>query len=769
MRKLTYLIFTLFLSLLLNKTYACGPYMPEGEDYRFYMLNTEAFVGNAFDGLHYNLRDHLNMVHTENAEYSGYSQNILLWQKSTDKSVKLEDIEAVIYRNANLDEFESKNTFVRFLQENDKKEAIEYIKFAKAVSPYNNMDSPHGYWEEEKDQAWGKEQTRYYKVALRMMGEAKDEKLQKRYAFLAMRLAFYVGEMPKIKEIYAQFFSKITDRNILDYWALHFLTRTMDNPVERAYAASLVFNAAPGKRYVSLRQFRWVNEVSKVLKFAKDDEERAAIWLVQAISQEGPSLDAIQKVYGYQPQHPDLDYLLFREISKLEDWLLTPYYVGYRKQKEKDLDYAKKLLTFVNSMDANQVKNPLAHQSVQAYLQMMTGEYKLAKKGFKKALKLAKGQAAAQRQLQLLQFLTQVKQKPISKVKIPRKYQKLLMQTIGEPKSERYWWVEGGQFDRKILFAIARELEFSGNTTLAAILMSKIPATSYIHSNKFRSAFWNYYATYQPYLDMEYSAQEIWDLTEQVRKTKAKKGFDQWFYQQVKQDIEYLEDIAGSKYIRLNKLDSALIAFEMVDDSIWKQDRYVYNLDANPFYTNLYKEHSFYKSFDTIRYTKESLTRQLIDYLGKAEDENNPKRDYYALLVGNCYFNMTQYGNSWIMRRAGWSTYQISYNLVDEEEFYGCKLAESYYLKAAEAAKTEDFKLAALAMAARARNYRMKYENRDAMPYRWKAEEYQRFVDSLEQQNPYLRKAEALDEEGLEELRGNCYAFDDYLRAREAL
>jgi hypothetical protein len=769
MQNLTYLLFILFLSLQLNSSYACGPYMPGGEDYRFYMLNTAVFVGNAFDGLDYNLREVGRIKHTENAEYSGYSQNIKLWQKYANSSVKLEDIEAVIYKNANLDEFESSNSFVRFLQENEKSEAIEYIKFAKAASAYNTMDSPHSYWEEEKDQAWGKEQYRYYQSALRMITEVKDKKLQKRYAFLAMRLAFYVGEMPKIAELYEQYFAKVTERNILDYWALHFYTRTLKDPVQKAYYASLVFNGAPGKRYVSLRQFRLVNEVTKILPLAKDDEERAAIWLLAGVRKNGPALDCIQKVYGHHPQHPELDFLVYREIAKLEDWLLTPYYVGYQSQKEKDFAYAKELLTFVNSMDFNQLKNPLAFYTAQAYLQMMTADYKSALKGFKKAYKLAKGNHEAEQQIRLLQFLTEVKQKPLSKVKIPRKYRKLLMETVGQTKDQRYWWVEGGQYDRKLVFAIARELEFSGNTTLAAILMSKVPAASYIHTNKYRSAFWSFYATYEPYLDMEYSPQQMWDLTTHIRKAKAKKGFDLWFYSQVKKDLDHLEDIMGSKYIRRNKLDSALIAFEMVDDSVWQEERYVYYLEANPFYTNLYKEHGTYRAYDTMRYNKESLTAQLIAYLKMAEDETHPKRDYYALLVGNCYFNMTQYGNSWIMRRAGWSTMQLDYNLVDDDEFYGCKLAEKYYLQAAETAKTEDFKLAAMAMAARARSYRMRYENRDKMPYRWKREEYARFIDSLEQSNPHLLKAKALNAEDLEELRGSCYAFDEYLKAREAL
>ncbi len=774
-----FLICILFFSLQLH-SYACGPYAPSDEDYRFYMLDPSVFVGDAFDGLRYNQLTFTKIQHTENMGNLGHLENLKLWQEYSSATVKLEDIKAVIYGKANLEEANSTNSFVRFLQEQQKSDAIKYIQFARELSPYNSGTS-RDYWETDNPDQTSSPRYKYFQTALRMVDEVEDANLKKRYAFLAIRLAFYLAQPKEIQRIYEAYFQNNTKPDILDHWAMYFYGRAAETVEARAYYAALVFNQAADKRFISLRQYKGTDALNKVLAFAKDDSERAAIWLVEGFRRNGPALECLEKVYTLNPQDPGLDDLLFRELSKLEDWLQTPYYVGYSTVETKDQDYAKALLAWANGIDLAEQGNQLAFKVAVAYLNMMLEEHKVAGKALKQAEKLAKGQPAAQRQLALLRFLNDIKNKPLTKVKIPKKYQKLLMETVGTPEVKYYgrwkWvnWKEGSEYNRKIIFAIARELEFSGNTTLSAILFSKISGVNYIHSDKYRSSYEYFYSDYRPYLDIAYSAPQMWDLCDHIRKAKANKGFKQWFYAEVKREIHHLEDITGSKYIRKNQLDSALLAFEMVHDSIWQQRHYQYCLDGNPFYANLYKEHSIYASFDTIRYTKASLTRKLIDYLKLAEDESNEDRDYYYLLVGNCYFNMTYYGNSWIMRRAGWSTYKIPYGLSDDSEFYECHLAKKYYKKAAETAQNKDFQLACWAMAARMEHYALLHKNEHKKPdrFRWGVDgelpEYRRFMDSLEQQNPYIQKARALNATNYQDLRGSCYAFDDYLKAREAL
>jgi hypothetical protein len=748
----------------LGGTLGCGDdYYSSRENSRFYMLNTELFVGNALDGFDYHLDEEAESTSfTENAERSSFAQNIRLWQHYTNAAVKLADIHAVIYSDTEIDGFDTDNSFINYLQNNNREEAVKYIEFAKTVSPYNRLSTSSSYWEEDKDEHWIKQQMKLYKTALARIETSKDAMIQRRYAFLAMRLAFYVGEQAKIIELYHRFFAKVEERDLLDYWAMHFLTRTIEDPIERAYLASLVFNGAADKRYISLRQFGQAKELDEVFKRAKNDQERAGIWVLRAIRENGPTLDMLKKIYTLDPGHPDFDYLVLREITKLEDWILTPEYTAYwfvEGQKEKDVNYAGELLSFIRTVNARKTDNRLALTIAEAYIQMILHKTVQARRGLKKALKLAQGQGVAEQHIQLLLFLLDVrsKSKVNKQISIPKPYQEVLMRTIGGPNVEKFPIVGDGRHHLNILKLIVTEYHKADNYIVAGLLSAKTSTNSYYRSNS--RGFHHTRGAYS-YI-WNYDVEQMTNLIAQVENVDTEDPFNNWFYDYAKLDIEFFKDLLGSAYMRRNKLDSALMIFEELSDSVWKHSVYKNCLDANPFYTNLYKGHGWSQRFDTIVYNKEGLLRQLIEYIKLAEDPNNPMRDYYYLLVGNCYFNMTGYGNSWIMK----------YGLRRQaEESVDFTYAEKYYEKAARYAKTEDFKIAALAIAGRMRAYQLGNQ------YNWNypkehpdREAFYQLQDSVERSNPYLSEAKALNAEKLEILRGTCYTFDEYLLARRAL
>jgi hypothetical protein len=208
-------------------------------------------------------------------------------------------------------------------------------------------------------------------------------------------------------------------------------------------------------------------------------------------------------------------------------------------------------------------------------------------------------------------------------------------------------------------------------------------------------------------------------------------------------DKNYLGDLLGTKYIRENQLKKALTAFEAVGEKYWEENynawergRYDehYQLKYNPFYELEYT-FDFIEKRDSFIVTKPNLTKQLIHYLALAENPTTEDQDYYYFLVANCYFNMTTSGNSWVMRRY-WNSTRPTSSHIDNDEFTSRLLAQKYYQRAYETAKTDEFRALCL-----------------------------RMVDYAEKQTIYSPKVKKQYPQYFEEL-SQCYYFQNFFKAR---
>jgi hypothetical protein len=122
---------------------------------------------------------------------------------------------------------------------------------------------------------------------------------------------------------------------------------------------------------------------------------------------------------------------------------------------------------------------------------------------------------------------------------------------------------------------------------------------------------------------------------------------------------------------------------------------------------------------------------------------------------------MTHYGNSWMMRRYHWNWWLNNSGLEDDEEYLKAITAKNYYLEARKHAKTREFQILCMAMAARCENYRLEkivqdkgYDYPDSL--RTKIIETNRYKAILVQD--YC--------DDYEILRGNCESFDTYFAMR---
>ena len=354
--------------------------------------------------------------------------------------------------------------------------------------------------------------------------------------------------------------------------------------------------------------------------------------------------------------------------------------------------------------------------------------------------------------LKMIATLNTIAGQPLGKAVIPEIAKPILSDTTSVQNT-------------KFLFATGRELEFKDNTSDAALLYSKIK-DEYSWDNN--DVFWktkrmhhtlyaDFYYDYFFYIDAWYTPQQLAALIQQIESNTGHSKFNDWLYAKVKSQLPRLYDLLGTKYIRKNQLENAKDAFSKVVDTLWTSQEYPFitYLDANPFYTNMYNEHNTIAE-DSISYNKLEITEKLLEYLHRAANTNNTNREYDYFVAANCYLNMTQYGNSWMMRRYYWTNYpRKTTGLEDDDEYYKANLAKQYYLKAKEVSKNEMFAALCLRMAGRCEKYALLLEE-DADPF--KAFKQNKYYTKLKQEYP----------QHYEELVSNCQSFNKYFAKWQA-
>ena len=753
-------------------TYACGPYYPYGDDIRFTLLKPDVFRYPGFVNFSYAASIFYSANFDKEAALLNDSidgsvrENIMLWRKRC-KNIPGEAAvyQAVYVLDKEINDPHSANSFIRYLYMNRDLEAINYLTFAKACGPFNSViEDP---WERQ-EKANVPQRARLISHAEEKAKGLKDAELRQRYAFLAIRLAYYNDDQKTIRALYELYFSHHNPKNIIDYWSMYFMTFAENDSIRRNFNAAQVFSFAPDKRNEIFFKYNHDIPIEKTLKYAVNQEQKVAVWMLAGFRKTGKALDILKTIYDLKPGLPALGFLLLREVNKLEDWIYTPWYTRFEPSLAGGSDenniypdsrilddraYARKLLDFVHTIDPGKVENPTLWQFSKAYLSYMTEEYSRSLKEIYILEKMSVKETAVKREMAILRSLCLIAMQKEHAI-IPESVKPVL---IREFNAANY----------KFVFAVARELEFRGNTTDAAILLSKLksrvdpfPDEAYWRNGIYwrtkanhYTLYVDYYDDYFYYLDAQYTPGQIQALIADIGANQGKNKFDVWKYAVIKKDIPRLYDLLGTKYLRTNDLENALDSYDKVSDTLWSSGHYPYHtyLNANPFYTNMFNEHAP-TAADSTHYNKAGIIRSLLAVLKQAEDIRNGDRAHDYFLAANCYFNMTQYGNSWMMRRYYWSAWIHKSQLSDDDEYYHCDLAKQYYVKAKAVSRSSKFAALCMRMAGRCESYSIRSRS-----------DYHEKVSILAA-NPYYVDLKKEYPVYYNDLVSNCEVFDSYFK-----
>ncbi len=706
----------ILLLLTSSLSIACG-YYPYGEDIRFSLLkprtvfpgeeNRFFYTSNLFYGDYEFLGESINH----------FDENLSLWETYLKNKVDKTSIFEAVYQSSvdDLKNTGSNNAMIQLLQKPENKAILDYLIFAVQCSDYNG--SFNDSWERShKDSK--KARMRMIKKAMKYASKQKDEQLKKRYAHLAIRLAFYKGDSDLVNDIYKKFFANNESLNTLDLWALHFKIQVTNSSPERNIDVARVFTHSKEKRF-SIHQF-YDNAFNfeYIYSIAKTNEDRAALIYFKSSVSLDRSLKYIKLFAENSTDEALLSELVLREINKIEDWVLTPYYSQFEPSTPLNWDYEsdskqlnermendrKYALEFSNWMKTTKVKFSWWN-SFQLHSQFIAQDFKGLSEKITAEIKLRAENDEQVKFLNRLFVLTKVASKEDVYLSDKR-----VQKTILE---------EAENASNQFLFALARELEYADNSTDAACL--------YAYVNKVgewdEGAFWktkerhqslnsDIYYEYFTYLDVAYSIEQMNDLIDYLKTNTRKSEFRAWMDAEIMTEFTRLYDLVGTKYFRKNQLEKALEAFLKVDKSMWTSDSYYYKqfLDEDPFINNFYAR-GVEPQYDSKRsYTKPQIVKKMLDLRRTYETETGDKKAMAAYLLANGYRNMSQYGNAWMMRRYYWSSVAYRTGIEDDDEYFECNLAQKYYMLAHKASKTSKFSVLALRMAGKCEEFKLYHQ-----------------------------------------------------------
>ena len=276
-----------------------------------------------------------------------------------------------------------------------------------------------------------------------------------------------------------------TKKDYLYYWSLYFNCFTNNNNGNYNDIAEL-FTNCPEKTFASQFYFNNKFNLEKALPFAKNPTQMANLYAYASARVLDKNLDNLKLIYQNKPKFKTLDFLLLREINKIEDWVYTPFYTNYspsieeegyydesesskittqtlRMRAAKDRIYAQEVLNFINLCDISKVDNPVLWRSAKIQLLFITQQYD-------EALIAIKDFEAKHKKEKVVAEIEKIKALCIT---AKQQYDKAII------TNEVNTIIEKNLEDKRFLFALRRELEFKGNLLDGIALISMADHNNY--------------------------------------------------------------------------------------------------------------------------------------------------------------------------------------------------------------------------------------------------------------------------------------------------
>ena len=169
--------------------------------------------------------------------------------------------------------------------------------------------------------------------------------------------------------------------------------------------------------------------------------------------------------------------------------------------------------------------------------------------------------------------------------------------------------------------------------------------------------------------------------------------------------IADVQDVIGTTLLREDKLDEALVWFNKINPRYYKEEPYTTYMAANPFADLLLDIHAPTVQ-DTVKYSKAGFTKKMIGLKKQFNEQTDPnKKAKLAYELAKGYYNMSYWGNAWLLVAYDWSGSEGDWGPDKSEswhnEYYGASRAETWFQKAHDLYTNKEMKARSLFMLAK--------------------------------------------------------------------
>lgn len=743
---------------------ACGP---EQDPYDYYVsffhqnVQGDAYKPFAFNGMLFlnSDEDIQDEAEVNSAEWAGYlkvpSADVYKLMYKLDSTATVRLTKNKYKWNIGLPDSLKKNRFLIAL--NGNADAMKYFLLVKKCEPMIN-NSIESWRSVEVDSVF---LAKGASTAINWSEQAKTDFLKLRYAYQAQRMYRYAGNVQMSKMVYEKHISKMQSASAVKGWAMAQyagLLRLEGENDEAAYLFSKVFANNPERRIMAYRNYKWTDaRVGDVLKYAKNDDEKANIWGINGFRMPDSDIDNLKEVYNCNPNHPLLSALLIREVNKLEQNLLDKDkialnyvdalngqydYYGQNPDslKTANLKHLKVLKAFTTQLanDKKYQQQGFANMTT-AYLSWLENDDQAAANTLLKVdfAKLSNRLKDQYRIIELLIKVNQFKEDPkfdVNEFLPTLKWldQKRFAENGTQPKETNHYYdfiapenvftkTTRDFYQQLLAPAFAKK----GDTASAALALLKGDLLyKSMHKNTYAAIM-----SYQTYIFWhqalsEKNIQAIVDLKSRSLDGSLK-GFLLAGLNTLKNDELY--ELQGTAYLRAHDYPKAVQSFNKLSKNyrFWTNSDYTY-LDngnkqvnvtyyANPFIETLKDYPKRYvkkpNGINKKTFAQEMLRLQKLT----ASDPKNGSKYYYQL--ANAVYQTGEFGNAW---------YLISYDakVFDHPEFayhYNsdykfANQAKIWYEKARSLSKDQNFNAKCTYMIAKCEQKKI-YANYDAIKW----------------------------------------------------
>ncbi len=587
------------------------------------------------------------------------NENLRDWQKSLDASLKLTDIEGLVYK-APRKEVETikasvqnpattlkpawqNNSMVKYLVQKKDLATLDYLIFAKTCEPFAVEGDP---WEEGAKQA-NPQMTKLIAKAEQTYPTVTQPFLKQRYAYQAIRMAHYSRSYAKAISLYDKLVTPLNLESPIKYWALGHkagaIRRSGQNNPLAAYLFSLVFDKSESKRINSYYSFHIGSDADwqKTMAMCQNNHEKATLHFLRAIQPNSLKLEEMKSIYALDPTADYMDVLLVREINKYELGKISPDY-GIQGI---DKGTAGLQAFLFKGISEGKIKNKALWTLALGYCDYLAGRPQDARKTFAK-LPAASQTPEVKKQMDTFEMMIQLAEVK----KLDAASEERLYQAITKTQSESLKKLMVDLFADLYKKQGEKAKEFLSHNDLYGLRTS--PDATLID--------------------------QLIAFADKPSKTAYEKELLKKISEQTPKDV--LLEMKATFLMREDKLDEA--------EQIFSKIAYKYeDIEGNAADDQIKDCHECVEG-SSKHFSKLQLIRQIKELKNQAAGPDKVKAAEATYRLGNVYYNTTYFGFAW---RA--MDYYRPYGFSQPEagqkpaEHYDCSRASAFYSQAAELAK----------------------------------------------------------------------------------